>query len=204
MFKLYYNLILSLSLMILSAPTSAQQLVGTASINGRTIEILDNQTWRYKSGQYQNSSDCDTLKLGVSFCNINKWKVTTATGAASHMYVFDDRTYLMFIIEGMGAEDNVTKNIMAKVAIDNAAEAASTRAESIIQHFSRNSIVNGNEFLTISYTAKLSNIDFTFVNNIYVGGQLTVQAVIYTVGSQVSEKQINLNETLIKNLNFPG
>ena len=51
---------------------------------------------------------------------------------------------------------------------------------------------------------KLSNIDFTFVNNIYVGGQLTVQAVIYTVGSQVSEKQINLNETLIKNLNFPG
>lgn len=204
MFKLYYTTILSLSLIMLSTPTLAQEIVGSANINGRTIEILNNQTWRYKSPQNQNSSDCETLKSGVLFCNINNWKVSSSSGDISHMYMIDDRTYLMFIIEGFGSEDGVTKNYMAQVAIDHAAEGGNTTSENIIQHFSRDSTINGNDFLTIAYTAKLSDIDFTFVNNLYVGEKVTVQAAIYTIGSQVSEKLIRLSETLSKNLTFPN
>ena len=169
MFKLYYTAILSLSLIMLSTPILAQEIVGSANINGRTIEILNNQTWRYKSPQNQNSSDCETLKSGVLFCNINNWKVSSSSGDISHMYMIDDRTYLMFIIEGFGSEDGVTKNYMAQVAIDHAAEGGNTTSENIIQHFSRDSTINGNDFLTIAYTAKLSDIAFTFVNNLYVG-----------------------------------
>ena len=203
MFKLHSCIILALSLMILSAPISAQQVVGSASVKGRTIEVLDNQTWRYKSNESQDLSACDTLKLGVSFCNINKWNVTTPTGAASHMYGIDDRTYLMFIIEGLGSKDGITKGTIAEIAIDFAAEGSNTTAESVVQHFSRNSIVNSNELLSIAYSVKMSNMDFTFLNNIYVGEQVTVQAVLYVVGSKVSEKQIALNETLVKNLILP-
>ncbi|MDG2404730.1 MAG: hypothetical protein P8M25_07200, partial [Paracoccaceae bacterium] len=92
---------------------------------------------------------------------------------------------------------------MAEVAINYAAEGSNTTAESVIQHFSRNSIVDSNELLSIAYSVKMSNVDFTFVNNIYVGEQVTVQAALYAVGSKVSEKQIALNETLIKNLILP-
>jgi hypothetical protein len=204
MWKIHNAVILVLSLIMLSTPTLAQQIVGTANINGRTIEILNNQTWRYKSPQNQNSSDCETLKSGVLFCNINNWKVTSPSGDISHMYMIDDRTYLMFIIEGFGSEDGVTKNYMAQVAIDHAAAGGNTTSENIIQHFSRDTTINGNDFLTIAYNAKISNIDLTFVNNIYVGEKVTVQAGIYTVGSQVSEKLITLSETLVKNLTFPN
>ena len=204
MWKIHNAVILVLSLIMLSTPTLAQQIVGTANINGRTIEILNNQTWRYKSLQNQNSSDCETLKSGVLFCNINNWKVSSPSGDISHMYVIDDRTYLMFIIEGFGSEDGVTKNYMAQVAIDHAAAGGNTTSENIIQHFSRDTTTNGNDFLTIAYSAKISNIDLTFVNNIYVGEKVTVQAGIYTVGSQVSEKLITLSETLVKNLTFPN
>ena len=204
MWKIHNAVILVLSLIMLSTPTLAQQIVGTANINGRTIEILNNQTWRYKSPQNQNSSDCENLKSGVLFCNINNWKVSSASGDISHMYMIDDRTYLMFIIEGFGSEDGVTKNFMAQTAIEHAAAGGNTTSENIIQHFSRDTTTNGNDFLTIAYSAKISNIDLTFVNNIYVGEKVTVQAGIYTVGSQVSEKLITLSETLVKNLTFPN
>ena len=189
-------------LLIAGLPASAQQVIGTAVINGKIVEILENQTWRYKSEQSMSLSGCDLLKNGLYFCNKNNWKTTSATGDASHMYSIDDRTYVMFIIENMGADDGVTKDFMAGVALNYAAEAANTTPDNILQHFSRDKIVNGNEFLSIAYTASISNIKFTFINNICVQDTVTAQAAIFTLGSKVTESQIEHNNVLVENLFF--
>jgi hypothetical protein len=54
----------------------------------------------------------------------------------------------------------------------------------------------------LGYTANLSGINFTFLNNIFVTETVTVQAAIYVIGSEITDDQKRLNEILLKSVFF--
>jgi hypothetical protein len=197
------SLILSTLSVFLSLPAISQSILGTAIINNKTVEVLDNNTWRYKSSDRQDLSKCDSFKLGVYFCNDEKWRSIDASGDANYMYMVDDRTYVMFIIEQMGSDDGVTQEFMKNIAIDYAAKASNTRNENIPQHFSKSSAVNNNDYLNLAYSAQIDGVSFTFINNIYVGKVVTMQAITYGVGPKVTDKLLAVNKTLIENIIIP-
>ena len=67
--KYVINRILTLFFVLFASGVSSQEVVGSAIISGKTIEILDDLTWRYKAPKKSLLSSCDALKLGVYFCN---------------------------------------------------------------------------------------------------------------------------------------
>ena len=197
------SFILSTLSVFLSLPAISQSILGTAIINNKTVEVLDNNTWRYKSSDRQDLSNCDSFKLGVYFCNDEEWKNTEASGEINYMYKVDDRTYVMFIIEQMGSDDGVTQEFMKNIAIDNAAEASNTPKDNMLQHFSKSSVVNNNDYLNLAYSAQIDGVSVTFINNIYVGKNVTMQAITYGIGPTVTDKLIAVNKTLIENIIIP-
>ena len=56
--------------------------------------------------------------------------------------------------------------------------------------------------MSLGYTANLSGMNFTFVNNIVVTEKVTVQAAIYVIGSEITDNQKRLNDILLNSLFF--
>lgn len=201
---MYYKFILSILLVIsTSISASAKEVIGISTVNDRSIEIFDDNTWSFKSSKRKNLDECETLKASVLFCNINQWKVLPATGGANHLYQIDDRSYAMFIIETIGSNDGMTQSLAKDMALQYAAEASNTNIENITQHFSTNKVVNDYDYLSFAYSAKIQGINFTYINNIYINEMLTVQAFTFSLGEIVTTKQTKLNLTLIDNIIMP-
>jgi len=201
---MYYKFILSILLVIsTSISASAKEVIGISTVNDRSIEIFDDNTWSFKSSKRKNLDECETLKASVLFCNINQWKVLPATGGANHLYQIDDRSYAMFIIETIGSNDGMTQSLAKDMALQYAAEASNTNIENITQHFSTNKVVNDYDYLSFAYSAKIQGINFTYINNIYINEMLTVQAFTFSLGEIVTTKQTKLNFTLIDNIIMP-
>jgi len=201
---MYYKFILSILLVIsTSISASAKEVIGISTVNDRSIEIFDDNTWSFKSSKRKNLDECETLKASVLFCNINQWKVLPATAGANHLYQIDDRSYAMFIIETIGSNDGMTQSLAKDMALQYAAEASNTNIENITQHFSTNKVVNDYDYLSFAYSAKIQGINFTYINNIYINEMLTVQAFTFSLGEIVTTKQTKLNFTLIDNIIMP-
>ncbi|MDA8578290.1 hypothetical protein N9L08_05075 [Rhodobacteraceae bacterium] len=198
--KYVTNFIFTLFLGLFASGVSSQEVVGSAIISGKTIEILDDQTWRYKTSKKPLLSSCDAFELGIHFCNDKKWKSVEPTGDVNHMYQVDGRTYVIFIIEPMGSNDGVTSEFMAEVALGYAAGDAGV--ENVPQHFSRYQDILGRSVLSLGYTANLSGMNFTFLNNIFVTETVTVQAAIYVIGSEITDDQEVLNDLLLNSVFF--
>ena len=201
---MYYKFILSILLVIsTSISASAKEVIGISTVNDRSIEIFDDNTWSFKSSKRKNLDECETLKASVLFCNINQWKVLPATGGANHLYQIDDRSYAMFIIETIGSNDGMTQSLAKDMALQYAAEASNTNIENIKQHFSTNEVVNNYDYLSFAYSTKIQGMNFTYINNIYIDEMLSVQAFTFSLGEIVTTKQTKLNYTLIDNIIMP-
>ena len=201
---MYYKFILSILLVIsTSISGSAREVIGISTVNDRSIEIFDDNTWSFKSNKRKNLDECETLKASVLFCNINQWKVLPATGGANHLYQIDDRSYAMFIIETIGSNDGMTQSLAKDMALQYAAEASNTNIENIKQHFSTNEVVNNYDYLSFAYSTKIQGMNFTYINNIYIDEMLSVQAFTFSLGEIVTSKQTKLNFTLIDNIIMP-
>lgn len=181
----------------------AKEIIGTAIINGERIQIFDDNTWKFTGNNRSSDEDCDLIKHELYFCNNLSWiKVPNVQDPITAQYNVNDRTYSMFIVERMGTSDGVSRDIMADVALENAANAAGVNVSDIPQHYVRDERVNGYDYLTIAYSAALSGMQFTFINNIFVLENLTVQATIYTLGNEVSDSLLENNANLVKAMDF--
>ena len=177
----------------------AQEIIGKTTILGKEIELFDNQTWRYATPD-QEYSDCEKLQLDIYFCNVNNWKKVKGSGEVDAMFEVNPRTFLMFIIEGMGSEDGISTDVMKEIAILNAAQGDEDKVDEVYEHFSKNRETNGYNFLSVAYSGKIKGLTFTMLNNIFVSENKTMQAVVYTIGNKVTNSQLLNNEILIENL----
>ena len=195
--KIFFSVVASNLLM-------AQEIIGTAIINGERIQIFDNKTWKFTNNSEGSfNEDCDVIKYQVHFCNSFGWnKVENPVAPINAQYDVDGRTYSMFIVEPMGTADGVSREVMAGVALDYAAAAADVDVSEIPQHFVREGRVNGYDYLSVSYSAGVSGMEFTFINNIFVMETVTVQATIYTIGTAVSDSLEENNTKLVKAIDF--
>ena len=192
---------------LLSSPIKAfsQTVLQEAVINGKIIELLDNKTWRYK-GQNQSlssklNSNCPVISNHARFCVPNSWKVGNKNQVPSSDAVFliDSRNYALFIIEKVGSADGFSNELLVKSAHTNAANAANIPVESLDVLFTRAEIIDGRDGLVTSYEASVDGLSFTYINNIYVGKNYAIQAIVFTIGGMNKNLKAN-NADLLANI----
>lgn len=180
-------------------PALAQSVVGVAVVNGKKVELLDNNTWRYKLAQFD--ADCPVLELDVSFCHsATSWKTTKNTNPdASAMYRWSDRTYGMFIIEGVGASQGINPDYMVETVLSYPAAEQGIDASQVPVLGLEDVTVDEVDGQTLVYSAVLNSIPVIFMNSILIQDTRTVQIVSFSLSDRVTEEQTIAHQALVEN-----
>ncbi|MBS8227701.1 hypothetical protein [Vannielia litorea] len=187
------------ALLATALPASGQEVIGRALVEGKMVEILDNQTWRY-AGAESDSPGCKQIHSAVTFCgDPTTWTSTPPSAPdVAAAWRHDDRHYAQFIIEGLGTQDGLTREQMRKIVIDNAAFATNQPASSIPTLLVEPATIDGEEAETIVYQVDFDGLKAVFANTILIREALVVQALTYAIGPTYTEDHMALHADFLK------
>lgn len=175
-----------LAAMATALPAAAQDVVGSTIVEGRSVQLLSDFTWKYAS---QSPSACQTIENGVSFCGKRSgWtQFPPASADVAANYRLNDRSYGLFIVEEVGSDDGVTPEAMRNMVVENAASAGEQDAKDIRVLGPTSSEVDGLPGETITYFVKMDQMPIVFTNTIVLEKHRTVQVVTYGLGAALTE-----------------
>jgi hypothetical protein len=168
----------------------AQEVVGTSVVDGSTVELLNDQTWRYRDNE-DAVDDCENLSLGVQFCGQSKgWVPMPKPNAMINAaYRFDSLHYGQIIIEALGTDQGVDLKFMREAVLQLAASATGVSVEQIPVPDTYTSTVSGLSGETIVYQVNVNGVDSVFVNTIVLGPNRVIQMMSYTLTDTFTEEQ---------------
>ncbi|MCP3972325.1 MAG: hypothetical protein GY717_18775 [Rhodobacteraceae bacterium] len=178
---------------------TAQDVIGSAVVGGKKIEILSDQTWRYQSRT--EISKCVPVHSDVSFCgSILNWRPQAKSGYFSAIFSHSARIYGGLIIEDIGTNDGINHEYMRGTVLETAADAVGVAVEYIPVLDVFHQEVDGREAETIVYGARVDGVGFVYANTISIAENLTVQALVWGVGTEFTDKHRMWNEDFLENL----
>lgn len=190
---------LGLLVSVLIGPAAvAQSVVGTSLVEGRKVELMSDNTWRYAAVSPDN---CDDVRLGVRFCSVGtKWsRSVNANPAASATYQWSDRTFAMYIVEGVGTDDGFDVDGFTQIALGYVATAQKTEIENVpvlsIEPVELGDIPGQ----TVVYSGLIRGVSVVYINSIFVQADRSLQIVTFGVGLEPTEEMQAAHASLIEN-----
>lgn len=189
-------LVAGLATVALGFPAAAQQVVGTSLVDGRPVQLMSDFSWKYVS---QTGTSCQSVQDQVSFCGQDAgWRRTSSgSGDAAAMYRLNDRTYGLFIVEGLGLEDGISAKMMRSAILENAAKLSGGEGKDVPVLGIEPAKVDGLPSETVIYVANSDGMSFVFLNTIAMDKKSTVQAVTYHVGNNVTDEMRALHKRFL-------
>ena len=182
-----------------TAPATAQDVVGTTTLNGKQVELLDNMTWRFSSGAVAATDDCAELKIGVSFCGTApEWqRVTNVPAQISAAYRHSDTEYAQFVIEALGSDAGLEYEGMREIVLGYAAQAAATDVTLVPVLAEEDVVVEGVAGKTLVYAVKVQGLNFVFANTIIIEKNRVMQAMTYKLGTAFTDDNRGLHDRFL-------
>lgn len=173
-------------------PAFAAEL-GRTTIDGQTIVIDSDGTWRHApettaSPSISATHPCNALKGGISFCPDPERLTIVPTPPPNFaaLYGADDQHFVALMIEEIGQNAGVTPTLLKKAALTMAGAQMNISHESVDVIDERSFHANGMDYLTFSYAVTVDGLDILFQNNIFVGPAVSVQLLIWQFGHEAS------------------
>jgi hypothetical protein len=160
---------------------SAQDIVGSSSIKGRPVELLSDNTWRYKSAI---ETDCRSLGYRMEFCGQTLGWVTTRdlSPEAAGSFMLNARYFAVVIAEPFGAEMGMSLETLGKATIINAATGANIAEQDIVVNSTEDVTVLDFPARRMSYTLKVTGLVMTFISTFWVEDDQSGQFITWTPG----------------------
>ena len=182
----------------LSAAVGAQTVLGTAPFEGRTVELLSDNTWRFQDPGAEGA--CALVGAPISFCGSPaRWQRVpiTPSPALDALYQIDDRNFAMIIAEGLGAADGVTQDTLRETVLLNAGAAAGLERTGVPLMTRFTSTLGGEDVTTIGYQVTLQGLQFTYLTTLYLGEQNSAQLTTYAISETFTESHNRLHEEFL-------
>lgn len=181
----------------MSQASYAQEIVGRGIIDGRTVELLADKTWRFEDEVTEVG--CQSIHSRVQFCGPTAvWQKTTPPNAdVVAAFRHDDRHYAQFIVETIGTNDGMSQEIMRNAVVQNAAAGTGQNPEDIVVVNVSDTEIDGEAGETIVYQFGIDGLQVVFANTVVVMDDLTIQAMTYAIAPSYAETQQNLTSDLI-------
>lgn len=201
-FTAQFLAVLTLFATSILAPAQAQESVGKTQVDGHTVTLFANQTWRYDANSA--SGDCTQVTIDFSFCGDPKfWQYTQPVETdIVAQYRIDDRSYALFVHEGLGANDGMSLEFMKKAVIVNAAAAASVNPNEIIVLEARQVEIDGQAAEKQTYILSLDGLTLVFSNSILVTDNYSLQAITYVIGKNDTEQGAQLHTDFLAQIDL--
>ncbi len=179
------------AIILLALPVSAQNsdVVGTAVLGGKRVELLSDRTWRF-ADEAQAEGPCVPINTVLTFCgSIIDWRPVDTTGTEfTRLFRQDSRTYGGIIYEEVGAAEGMDLEFMRNIIIENAAMGTGVQAQDIPIFGVQAVEVDGHPAETIIYGANFNGLDIIYLNTIVNSENHNVQFVVWTIGNTLTEE----------------
>ena len=176
----------------LAGMAHSQEIVGQAIVDGRIVNLFDNQTWAYSENVDQS---CRAVTARVQFCGSqDTWtpiELDNADVAAGFRH--DDRHYAQFIIEEIGTDDGLSPDVMRQIVIDNAASASNKSPSEIPVLEVTETTLSGEAADTMVYIGDIDGFSFVFANTMYLASDFSMQVISFAVSDSYSDKHRTLH-----------
>lgn len=190
-------LVLAASLM-LSGQALSQSAVGKAVVDGRTVTLFDDGTWKYADAPTATQGACQDVTPTVQFCAAALgWASTQpSTPGVAAAYRIDARHYAQYLIEDLGSDDGVTVEIMRQVALKNAKTASGNTPEVIdVQRVSMGRLTGD----TMIYKVRINGLEAVFANSLFVEQKRVMQIMTYAIAGEYTPQHAGYHEKLLAN-----
>ncbi len=165
----------------------SQAVVGKSIVDGKPVELLSDNTWRYRDEQDPNS-DCRVLEDRVSYCNPPPgWTTLPKDSSFDLSLSLPNEFYAGVIVELLGRNRTVTMDFMRFAILENAAQDG-MEAEDIPIVDIETVEVDGIRGETITYLVEFKGAQVVFSNTILLDQSLTIQAMTWSIGSDYTEE----------------
>lgn len=190
--------------LLLSASQVSAERVGTAVVGGKTVTLDSNGTWKYQdASEAKASSTCDIVKTLTICAKALGWERSpNKIGAFDPVYALDRKLYLGVINEPIGTKDGVTKELMQRAILGNAASAAKIPAADVPVLASSDRIDEVEGAQTVSFTITLNGAPLTYQVVFLVQESQSWQLTFWTVGKQFSPELLASIKAALKSMKF--
>ncbi|WP_208349092.1 hypothetical protein [Pseudaestuariivita rosea] len=191
------KLIAALGLTLTLGTAALADIVGTAVVDGKKVELNSDGTWAYVEAA---DSDCQTLHPILSFCGDPDIWVSGQPPNADIIaqYRYDDRHYGQFIVEALGANDGMSLEFMRDAVLQNAAAASGVPVSQIEVLEVTPVELSGQSGEQIVYKVRLNGLPIVMANSVLVSDSHTVQAMTFAIGQEYSVEHRSLNRTFME------
>ncbi|MEM9319562.1 MAG: hypothetical protein AAGA70_11230 [Pseudomonadota bacterium] len=191
-----------LCLWLLPGMGVAQSVVGSSTVDGRAVELLSNNTWRF-SATSAAPEGCFLIELPVSLCGgTDRWQrvPVSPTPAVDAMFQLDDRNYAMLIIEGVGRMDGLTEQSLQEIVLFNASSAAGVPPSAIPILESYETTIDGQSYPTFTFSAEVQGLSFVYNVSLILQDRSAIQVTTYTIGAGLQPNQRTLHNDFASRL----
>ena len=198
------------STLFLAGQAAFADELGRVSLDGRTVIISADGTWRYaETDDVSLAEGCNLIEGVVRFCAPNdSYQILPQNSPPfSAIYQVDDPSlthYVGFVVEKLGRQQGLNANAVKKIVLAQAATAMNTSPENILVRDERTIDMSGREFLSFAYEVKVENLEVSFINNIHVSETHTFQITVWAIGYGHHEKLNRMTEIALRNSLIDG
>ena len=183
---------------VAAAEVSAQSRVGTAIVDGRTVHLFSDQSWRYADA---SPTDCATIAKSLDFCaERGAWSRLDASGNPNITALFANpqEQYLMFIVENIGSTSGMSLDIITEAVLTGVAEATNSGGAASIPVLStEDREFEGHPARRIVYSVDIDGLEFVYINTMVVGESFTDQFITYQFASKPLEDLRRVHEAVL-------
>ena len=167
---------------------SAQEVVGTAVVEGRTVELFDDGTWAARDAD----ENCEALTPHLSFCGDTAvWVPQPPPGPAINaQYARTSVIFAQYVSEPLGLEIGVDMATMEDAVRNNAAAAMGVDPSTVIFEIDRKTRVDGFDARTVGFAYQLGGFDFYMLNTFGVGETFSFQIMSFEGNTQVKSQAL--------------
>ena len=172
-----------LILAFLIANPAFGEVVGTAIVDGRKVELYKDQTWSFAD---EATAGCKTLNKQIEFCgSADEWVRSPNTPAPVILaqYRRSAREYGQIIFESVGLDQGLNPAFMRKGILGNAGGASGQDPKDIPVIVTEPDEWQGRDGELMVYVVDFDGTDVAFANSYFVTRSQAVQIMTYVVGA---------------------
>lgn len=190
-------------LMVISSPVFSQEKIGETKIEGRTVNLFNDQTWAYQS--QEKTAGCLYEGKALSFCgSVDSWVRTPPPNAVINaQFRRTDVQYGQVIVEAIGAAGGLTQTDLRKSVIYWAAQGANIKESDVPILEEGKTTIDGKELDFIVYSLKYGSTPLVMANSYLVTENHAFQIMTYEIGTQeFTETHRKTNDDFFDGINF--
>ena len=179
----------------------AQDVIGTAIVGGRKIQILSDNTWQFED---QLGAPCFVIDADLSFCGRpSGWSLLgNKPPQITAAFERNRSDYAFFVTEAAGSSVGMSLDFLGEAVIGNVANGMGVSPADVPVFFSESVEFYGKPARRVALQAKLNGVFFIFINTYWVEANKAGQVFTYTFGDQLRDSDVALHKQVVSSLSF--